>query len=63
MAIRWDRLQPVMTAPYMPTLAPHPQAVTPGLFADVIAMSGVPALEIAGLSSGQGFEGCAGRVR
>jgi hypothetical protein len=30
-----------MTAPYVPTLGPvHPQAVTPGLFADVIEIAG-----------------------
>jgi hypothetical protein len=41
MAIRWDWLQPVMTAPYVPTLGPaHQQAVTPGLFADVIEIAG-----------------------
>ncbi|MGH3156320.1 MAG: hypothetical protein ACRDNF_07090, partial [Streptosporangiaceae bacterium] len=41
MAIRWDWLQPVMTAPYVPTLGPaHPQAVTLGLFADVIEIAG-----------------------
>lgn len=41
MAIRWDWLQPVMTAPYVPTLGPaHPATVTPGLFADVIGIAG-----------------------
>jgi GNAT superfamily N-acetyltransferase len=41
MGIRWDRLQPVMTAPYVPTLGPaHPAAVTPGLFDEVIEIAG-----------------------
>jgi GNAT superfamily N-acetyltransferase len=41
MALRWDWLQPVMTAPYVPTLGPaHPEAVTPGLFADVVEIAG-----------------------
>jgi GNAT superfamily N-acetyltransferase len=41
MALRWDWLQPVMTAPYVPTLGPaHPQDITPGLFADVIQIAG-----------------------
>ena len=41
MAIRWDWLQPLITAPYMPTLGPvHPQAVTAGLFADLIEVAG-----------------------
>jgi GNAT superfamily N-acetyltransferase len=41
MGIRWDYLQPVMTAPYVPTLGPaHPAAVTPGLFAEVIEIAG-----------------------
>jgi GNAT superfamily N-acetyltransferase len=40
MGIRWDYLQPVMTAPYVPTLGPaHPAAVTPGLFAEVIEIA------------------------
>ena len=35
MAIRWDWLQPVVTAPYVPALGPvHPGALTPGLMAD-----------------------------
>jgi GNAT superfamily N-acetyltransferase len=41
MGLRWDWLHPVMTAPYVPALGPvHPQAITPGLFADVIAIAG-----------------------
>src|ERR1700722_4313747 len=41
MAIRWDWLQPVVTAPYVPALGPvHPEALTPGLLADVIEMAG-----------------------
>lgn len=41
MGIRWDWLQPLMTAPYVPALGPaHPGAVTPGLFADVIGIAG-----------------------
>jgi GNAT superfamily N-acetyltransferase len=41
MGIRWDWLQRVMTAPYVPTLGPaHPEAVTPGLFADVNEIAG-----------------------
>ncbi|MGH3283822.1 MAG: GNAT family N-acetyltransferase [Streptosporangiaceae bacterium] len=40
MGIRWDWLQPLITAPYVPTLGPaHPQAVTPRLFADVIGIA------------------------
>src|ERR1700727_48216 len=41
MALRWDWLQPVVTAPYVPTLGPaHPETVAPGLFADVIEIAG-----------------------
>ena len=41
MGLRWDWLLPAMTAPYMPTLGPaHPQAVTPGLFADIVQVAG-----------------------
>jgi GNAT superfamily N-acetyltransferase len=41
MGIRWDWLQPLITAPYVPALGPvHPQAVTPGLFQDVIEIEG-----------------------
>jgi hypothetical protein len=41
MAIRWDPLEPLMTAPYVPALGPvHPAALTPGLFADVIEIAG-----------------------
>jgi GNAT superfamily N-acetyltransferase len=41
MGIRWDWLQPLIIAPYVPTLGPaHPEAVTPGLFADVIEIAG-----------------------
>ena len=40
MGIRWDWLQPLITAPYVPTLGPaHPQAITPGLFADVVGIA------------------------
>jgi GNAT superfamily N-acetyltransferase len=41
MGIRWDWLQPVITAPYVPTLGPaHPEAVTTGLFANVVGIAG-----------------------
>ena len=41
MGIRWDWLQPLITAPYVPTLGPvHPEAVTADLFADVIQVAG-----------------------
>ena len=41
MAIQWDWLQPLITAPYIPTLGPvHPQAVTASLFADLIEVAG-----------------------
>src|ERR1700722_798235 len=41
MAIRWDWLQPLITAPYVPSLGPvHPEAVTPGLLADVTGIAG-----------------------
>jgi GNAT superfamily N-acetyltransferase len=41
MGLRWDWLQPVMTAPHVPALGPvHPAAVTPGLFGDVIGIAG-----------------------
>jgi len=41
MRIRWDWLQPVMTAPYVPTLGPaHPQAITRQLFAEAVEISG-----------------------
>jgi GNAT superfamily N-acetyltransferase len=41
MGLRWDWLHPVMTAPYVPALGPvYPDAVTPGLFADVIEIAG-----------------------
>jgi GNAT superfamily N-acetyltransferase len=41
MAIRWDWLQPLITVPYVPTLGPvHPEAVTPGLLADVTGIAG-----------------------
>jgi GNAT superfamily N-acetyltransferase len=40
MGIRWDWLQPLIIAPYVPTLGPaHPEVVTPGLFADVIEIA------------------------
>ena len=41
MGLRWDWLQPLMTAPYVPALGPaHPQAVTPGLFANIVQVAG-----------------------
>ena len=41
MAIRWDWLQPLITVPYLPALGPvHPDAVTPGLVADVTKVAG-----------------------
>jgi hypothetical protein len=41
MAIRWDWLQPLITVPYAPALGPvHPEAVTPGLLADVTGIAG-----------------------
>ena len=41
MGLRWDWLHPLITAPYVPTLGPaRPEAVTAGLFADVIGMAG-----------------------
>jgi hypothetical protein len=41
MGLRWDWLQPAMTAPYVPALGPvHPGAITPGLFEDVIGIAG-----------------------
>ena len=41
MGISWDWLRPLITAPYVPALGPaHPQAVTPGLFGDVIEIAG-----------------------
>jgi GNAT superfamily N-acetyltransferase len=41
MAIRWDWLQPLITVPYVPALGPvHPDAVTPGLLADVTGIAG-----------------------
>jgi hypothetical protein len=41
MAIRWDWLQPLVTVPYVPSLGPvHPEAVTPGLLADVTEIAG-----------------------
>lgn len=41
MAIRWDWLQPLITVPYLPALGPvHPDAVTPGLVADVTRVAG-----------------------
>ncbi|HET9973073.1 MAG TPA: GNAT family N-acetyltransferase [Streptosporangiaceae bacterium] len=41
MGLRWDWLRPAMTAPYVPALGPaHPQALIPGLFAEVIAIAG-----------------------
>lgn len=41
MEVRWEWLQPLITAPYVPTLGPvHPSVVTPGLFADVLAIAG-----------------------
>jgi GNAT superfamily N-acetyltransferase len=41
MAIQWDLLQPLITAPYVPTLGSvHPRAVTTDVFADVIKIAG-----------------------
>ncbi len=41
MGLRWDWLQPLITAPYVPTLgSAHPEAIAPGLFADVIGIAG-----------------------
>lgn len=41
MGIRWDWLQPLVTAPYMPALGPvHPDALSPGLLADVAGVAG-----------------------
>ena len=41
MAIRWDWLQSLITVPYVPALGPvHPEAVTPGLLADVTGIAG-----------------------
>jgi GNAT superfamily N-acetyltransferase len=41
MAIRWDRLRPLITVPYLPALGPvHPDTVTPGLLADVTGIAG-----------------------
>jgi hypothetical protein len=45
MALRWDWLQPLITAPYVPTLGPvYPQAVTASLFADLIEVAGTSRL-------------------
>jgi GNAT superfamily N-acetyltransferase len=41
MGLRWDCLQPLITAPYVPALGPiHPAAVTSGLFEEVIEIAG-----------------------
>ncbi|MFD7736609.1 GNAT family N-acetyltransferase, partial [Kitasatospora phosalacinea] len=41
MRLTWDWMSPVVTVPYVPTLGPvHPDALTPGLFADVIENAG-----------------------
>jgi GNAT superfamily N-acetyltransferase len=41
MDLSWDWLRPVMRVPYVPTLGPvHPDALTPGLIADVFALAG-----------------------
>jgi GNAT superfamily N-acetyltransferase len=41
MGFRWDWLHPLITAPYVPTLGPaRPEAIAPGLFADVIGIAG-----------------------
>lgn len=41
MAIRWDWLQPLITVPYVPALGPvHPNALMPGLVADVTGVAG-----------------------
>jgi GNAT superfamily N-acetyltransferase len=40
-SIRWDRLQPLITVPYVPTLGPvHPHCLTASLLADVLAVAG-----------------------
>jgi GNAT superfamily N-acetyltransferase len=41
MGLRWDWLHPLITAPYVPTLGPaRPEAIAPGLFADVVGIAG-----------------------
>ncbi|GAA2091041.1 hypothetical protein GCM10009759_15260 [Kitasatospora saccharophila] len=41
MRLTWDWMSPVVTVPFVPTLGPvHPDALTPGLFADVIDIAG-----------------------
>jgi GNAT superfamily N-acetyltransferase len=41
MGFRWDWLQPLITAPYVPTLGPaHPEAVIADLFTDVLGIAG-----------------------
>ncbi|MFJ5229880.1 GNAT family N-acetyltransferase [Kitasatospora sp. NPDC088391] len=41
MELDWDWLRPVLTVPYVPTLGPiHPDALGPGLFAEVLAVVG-----------------------
>ena len=41
MRFRWDWLEPVMHAPYVPTLGPvAPAALAPGMFRDIVAVSG-----------------------
>ncbi|MFB7947435.1 GNAT family N-acetyltransferase [Kitasatospora phosalacinea] len=41
MRLTWDWMSPVVTVPFVPTLGPvHPDALTPGLFADVIDVAG-----------------------
>lgn len=41
MRLRWDWLEPVVLAPYVPTLGPvAPGALTAGMFHDVVAVSG-----------------------
>jgi GNAT superfamily N-acetyltransferase len=41
MALQWDWLRPLLTAPYVPTLGPvHPNTLGPDLFASVIQIAG-----------------------
>ncbi|WP_455357163.1 GNAT family N-acetyltransferase [Streptomyces sp. SYSU K217416] len=41
MRLKWDWLQPVVAVPYVPTIGPvHPDALDPGLFADIVRVAG-----------------------
>jgi hypothetical protein len=41
MRLLWDWLHPVIQVPYVPTIGPvHPDALTPGLFDDVLRVAG-----------------------